>query len=406
MPSDNPTGDPAAFPAAREAPLNPPGIYASWRAAQELPRVRLSNGRDSLVVTRYADVKEMLSRRDSSALTANRFAPGFPGLPKGITGVSADANILFMDEPAHGVIRRMLFSSFTAKAVASMRPGIQGCVDGVLDAVIASGSPLDLHQAFSLPVPSLIICQLLGVPYADHTLFQEMTQQILSRNVDSGVFDDAMHRMHAYMDQVVSSKAKHPSADDMLGRLIVEHGQRGEISHDQIVGLGVLMLIAGHETTSNSLSLGAVHLLTDARTRSAVTDSPDLMRAFVDEAVRIDSIADFVPARLAVTDTAIGSCPVAAGDGVIALTGAANHDPAAFPNPLTVDLHRDNRQHMGFGFGVHACIGQHLARAEMEISYATLLRRLPGIRLAVAAEDLEFRHDGMVYGLRQLPVTW
>jgi cytochrome P450/ferredoxin len=398
--------DVPTFPVRRESPFQPPAAYAEWRESEPVKKVRLPDGTPAWVLTRHDDVREMLGNLDLTDLTADRMNPKFPKLRSGVIGGSTDSNIVFMDEPDHGRIRRMLSPSFTAKKVTAMRPGIQQIVDRVIDEMLAGGSPTDLHQSLSMPVPSLVICQLLGTPYDDHDLFQRLTGQLLSRATTREDFAASLQELTEYLHQAVMTKDENPSADDMIGRLIIDHVRTGELTHKQVVGLSMLMLVAGHETTGNTISMGVLHLLHEPDKLAALQRDPSLVAGTIEELLRIHSINDLVTLRLAAKDFEIRGCPIKAGDGIIGLGAAANHDPDAFPNPSEVDPSRAARTHLGFGFGVHACIGQNLARAELEIVFTSLLERVPTLQLDTQFEDLSFKHDGFVFGVNELPVAW
>lgn len=395
-----------SFPLRRESPFRPPAEYDRWREAEPVKKVQLPNGQHAWVLTRHDDVREMLRNLELSELTADRMNPKFPKLRSGVIGLSTDTALTFMDEPEHGRLRRMLAPMFTAKEISKMRPGIQRTVDDVIDKMLADGSPADLHQALSLPVPSRVICQLLGTPYEDHELFQRLTGPLLSRVTPPEQYASLLQELAGYLRETVQAKDNNPSPDDLIGRLILEHVRPGDLTHDQVAGLAMLMLVAGHETTATTISMGVLHLLTDPELLRTVQGDPGLVAGTVEEFVRIDSINDLVTLRLAVKDFEIRGCPIKAGEGVFGLNAAANHDPSAFPNPGQVDARRPDRNHVGFGFGVHACLGQHLARAELEIVFTTLLRRVPTLRLNAPLGELSFKHDGFVFGVNELPVAW
>lgn len=397
---------PPGFPLRRDSPFRPPAEYERWRENEPVKKVQLPNGQHAWVLTRHDDVREMLGSLDLSELTADRMNPSFPKLRSGVIALSTDSNLVYMDEPEHGKVRRMLSPSFTAKKVNQMRPGIQQTVDDVIDAMLAGGSPADLHQALSMPVPSLVICQLLGTPYEDHELFQRLTGKLLSRATPPDEYAAYLRELTDYLRETVRTKDKNPSPDDLIGRLILEHVRPGDLTHEQVVGLSMLMLVAGHETTGNTISMGVLHLLTDPSLLRTVRDDPGLVAGTIEEFIRVHSINDLVTLRLAAKDFTIRGCPVKAGDGIFGLGAAANHDPSAFAGPGQVDPRRADRGHVGFGFGVHSCLGQNLARAELEIVFTTLLRRVPTLRLNTSFEELSFKHDGFVFGVYELPVAW
>ncbi len=391
------------FPIHRESPFRPPAAYEQWRDAHRLTKVRLQDGTDAWVVARYHDVREVLG---NPHVTADKMNPKFPQLRAGVIALSTDSNLEFMDDPDHGSYRRMLSPDFTAKKVGSMRPGIQRVVDDVLTRMLADGSPADLHHAFSLPIPSLVICQLLGVPYTDHDFFQTLTGRMLDTGTSREEFVASLKELHGYLTATVRQKAADPSPDDLIGRMLIEHVRTGEVSHQQVVGFAMLMLVAGHETTANQISMGALSLLREPAKADAIRRDLTLLPGAIEEVLRIHSITDLVMLRLATEDIEIGGCPIKAGEGIIPLAAAANHDPDVFPDPAEFAPRRGSRSHLSFGFGMHSCIGQNLARAEMEVAFAALLTRVPALRLAAAIEELRFKKDGFVFGVHGLPVAW
>jgi cytochrome P450 len=391
------------FPIRRECPFEPPAAYGEWRDAGMLTKVRLPDGSDAWIAARHSDVREVLN---NPSVTADKMNPKFPQLRSGVIALSTDSNLEFMDEPDHGKYRRMLSPDFTAKKVNTMRPGIERIVDDVVTQMLDCGSPADLHHAFSLPIPSLVICELLGVPYADHGFFQGLTGRMLETGTSREVFVASLQELDAYLTATVKAKDKNPSEDDLIGRMIIEHVRTGEVSYEQVVGFSMLMLVAGHETTANQISMGTLSLLREPDKAHAIRQDPKLLPGAVEEMLRIHSITDLVMLRLATEDIEIAGCPIKAGEGIIPLGAAANHDPAVYLNPTEFDPGRGSRNHLTFGFGMHSCIGQNLARAEMEIAFTALLNRIPALRLQASVDELEFKRDGFVFGVYGLPVAW
>ena len=301
--------------------------------------------------------------------------------------------------------RRAVISEFTARRVQRLRPRIQQIVDEQVGAMLGAGPPTDLVSALSLPVPSQVICELLGVPYARHEFFQSRSAMLLSHQVAAEQRFEALRELFGFLDELVSAEEAAPG-DNLLGRQVMRQATATDDNHRDLVSLAFLLLVAGHETTANMISLGVLAVLAEpAELMAAVTD-PDRAPLAVEEMLRYFSIADIGTGRLALAETEIGGTLVGDGEGVIISLLAANHDPAAFPDPSRLDPARWNRPHVAFGFGPHQCLGQSLARAELEIVYATLFRRIPGLRLAVTLDELAVKDDGFVYGLHELPVTW
>jgi cytochrome P450 len=394
-----------SFPMPRRCPFGPPEEYERMRTEEPVARVRLRDGGTAWLVTRYDDVRQVLT---SPAFSSDIRRPGMPAVSPEIVAVARRQQPPFvrLDPPEHTFYRRMLISEFTVKRVKAMRPGIQSVVDKALDDLLRRTPPVDLVEEFALSVPSLVICRLLGVPYSRHEFFQDRARTLLSRDSTGEQVRTAWGELHAYLDTLVDEKLREP-ADDLLSRLVVNHLRpAGELARQDLLTTCALLLNAGHETTANMISLGTVALLEHPDQLAALHRDPELLPAAVEELLRYLSIADLVPARVATEDVDLGGTRIRAGEGVIALLAAADWDPAVFDDPDTLDLRRGNRHHVAFGGGVHQCIGQNLARAELEIALATLFRRIPTLRVAVPVADLPYKDEGVVFGLHALPVTW
>jgi cytochrome P450 len=393
-----------AFPMSRAAtrPLDPPPALRALRERGPLVRVRLWDGSTPWLVTRYDEQKALLADpRVSSDVTR-------PGYPRHAPGLGGDGALSFvmMDDPEHHRLRRMVQAPFTVRRVEAMRPAVQRIVDDLIDELLAGEKPADLVAAFALPAPSLVICELLGVPYADHAFFQHNSTTIIKRDVAPEEQRAAAGKLFAYLDGLMADKLAAPR-DDLLSRL-GERVEAGELTRPEAARMGVLLLLAGHETTSNMIALGTYALLRHPGQLAALRDSADpaLVAAAVEELLRYLNITHAGRRRVALADIEISGQVVRAGEGMILANDIANRDPAVFPDPDALDLRRDARHHVAFGFGVHQCLGQSLARLELQVAYGTLYRRVPTLRLAAAPEEIPFKHDGQVYGVHELPVTW
>jgi cytochrome P450 len=406
------------LPLPRACPFQVPTEYDRLRAAPGLATGELPGGSLTWLVTRLDDARTALS---APGFTADRSDPAFPmpqkrpappaGTPRPpLTPAerrtrSRGASLIGMDPPDHTTARRAVIGEFTARRTHGLRPRIQQIVDQRIDAMLDGGPPADLVPALSLPVPSEVICELLGVPYARHDFFQSRSMTLLSHRVPPEQRSGALRELFGFLDELVSAEETQPG-DNLLGRQVMLRGPGGDDDHRDLVSLAFLLLVAGHETTANMISLGVLAVLRDpAKLMTAVTD-PRRAPGTVEELLRYFSIADTGTGRVALTDTEIGGTLVRAGEGVIISLLAANHDPAVFPDPGTLDPARRIRPHVAFGFGAHQCLGQSLARAELQIVYGTLFRRIPALRLAVPLDELPVKDDAFVYGLHELPVTW
>jgi cytochrome P450 len=366
-----------------------------------LPR----SGQEVWAASRHADIRAVLT---NPAFSADRANPDFPN-PTG-RRVQQDTKLkrsmLTMDAPEHGPARRAVLGEFTVKRLASLRPRIQEIVDQHIDAMLAIESrTADLVEAFAQPVPSLVICEQLGVPYDDHEFFQSRSRTLLSRDAAPEAIRSAVDELREYVDKLVTGKEPLPT-DDLIGRQITKHRAEGTYDHDALVSLAVLLLIAGHETTANMISLGTVALLRQPEQIALLKADPERTPDAVEELLRQFTIAEFVTSRVAVADTEVGGVPVKAGEGVLTLGNAANHDPDVFPEPEQLDVTRGARNHIAFGYGAHQCLGQNLAREELRIVFDTLFSRIPTLRVDVPVADLPFKDDATIYGLHSLPVSW
>ncbi|HEY4458213.1 MAG TPA: cytochrome P450 [Pseudonocardiaceae bacterium] len=391
-----------SFPGVRATgcPFDPPPAIQELQAHEPLTRVRLWDGSTPWLATRYADQKALLSDRRVSADITN------PGYPLPMAGRRVSLSFILMDDPDHIRLRRMVTAPFTIKRVAAMRSTIQQIVDGLIDDLLAGPKPVDLVQAFALPLPSLVICDLLGVPYADHQFFQDNSNILINRDRSMAEKGEASGRLMGYLDELIGAKLANPG-DDLLSRL-TERINGGELTRAEAAQMGVLMLIAGHETTANMIALGTLALLEhpDQLALLRDNDDPALVASAVEELLRYLNITHNGRRRVATEDIEIAGQVIRAGEGIILANDVANRDPEIFADPDRLDLTRNPRNHVAFGFGVHQCLGQPLARLELQVVYSTLYRRIPTLRRATELDELSFKHDGSVYGVYELPVTW
>ncbi|MFF1612764.1 cytochrome P450 [Amycolatopsis sp. NPDC058278] len=392
------------FPMIRAAgcPFDPPPAARALQEETPLARVRLWDGSTPWLVTRYADQRALLA---DPRVSADVTRPGYPSpapLPKGGTGIS----FILMDNPEHARLRKMVTAPFTIRRVAAMRPAVQKIVDDRIDGLLAGPNPVDLVEAFALPVPSLVICELLGVPYADHGFFQENSKVIIRRDARPEERAAGHRALIGYLDQLVGEKLEHP-ADDLLSGLATRVAA-GELTRGEAAQMGVLLLIAGHETTANMIALGTLALLEhpDQLALLRESDDPALVASAVEELLRYLNITHNGRRRVALADIEIAGETVRAGEGLIMANDIANRDPEVFPAGDRLDLTRDAHRHVAFGFGVHQCLGQPLARLELQVVYGTLYRRIPTLSPATDVGKIPFKHDGSVYGVYELPVTW
>lgn len=393
------------FPRPPHDLVNPPVAPAEGAPQRRVSRVLLPTGGWAWLVTHHEDVRQLLR---SPSFSAEAFRPGFPLLRElpPMDDRARAGSFIRMDAPEHTFYRRILTPEFMIKNMRRLEPLIARTVTDALDRMKEAGSPADLVEWFGLPVPSIVICHLLGVPYADHEFFQSRSSMLLNRTSPVEQVKAAVDELRDYLAQLIKDKQRGAGTDDLVGRLAVERVATGQITVDDLIGLSLLLLIAGHETTANMIGLSTLVLLRHPEQCAALREDPTLAGIAVEELLRYLTIVRTGLPRVAVSDVEIGGQLIQAGEGAIALLSAANRDDAVFDSPDTFDLHRGSHQHMAFGFGVHQCIGQPLARAELRIALVELVNRFPGLRLAIDPRDIPMRDDSAVFGVARLPVAW
>src|SRR5947209_2598656 len=386
-------------PRAARCPLAPPPQFADWREQPGL-RKAMFQGNPIWVVSRYRDIRAALVDPRLSAKT----------IPDAMMPTDADNKVPVMfartDDPEHHRLRRMMTSNFTFRRCESMRPQIQQTVDHYLGQMVDNGAPADLVREFALPVPSLVIALLLGVPPEDLRLFQHHTTVGLDQRSSDEEKAQAFGAMYAYIEELVERKEREPG-DDLISRLVTQYVATGRLDRATTAMSSVIMMQAGHETTANMISLGTVALLEnpDVFKRLGQTDDPAVIANIVEELMRYLTIVHSQVDRVATEDLTIGGQLIRAGELVMMNLPAGNWDAEFVDDPETFDPDRSTRGHLGFGYGVHQCIGANLARVEMQVAFATLAGRLPGLKLAVPPGELRFK-DANIYGMKELPVSW
>lgn len=382
------------FPVRRPGEPFPPPVYADYRGHDGLVKCRLADGRQGWLVARHEDVRAVLT---SQKISSNPNREGFPNVGATL-GVPRTDQIpgwfVGLDPPDHGRFRKVLIPEFSVRRIRELRPAIQRTVDECIDAMLAEGDSADLVAAFALPVPSLVISALLGVPPGDRDFFNSRTCTLVSTRTSTGEQRDAaLRELLRYGKRLIAIKQKWPG-DDLISRLLAT----GAISVSELSGVLLFLLIAGHETTADNIALGVMTLLM----------CPEWMgdERIVEEMLRLHSVADLVGLRVATEDVEIAGQLISAGEGIVCLLAGANHDEAVFECPAEFDPARSAQQHVAFGHGVHQCLGQNLVRVELELAYRTLFERVPGLKLAVPAQELPFKYDGVIFGLHELPVRW
>ncbi|MFG2517624.1 cytochrome P450 [Streptomyces sp. NPDC048527] len=395
-------------PVTREAetPLDPPAEYTRLREDQPVVKVRFPNGSTGWLVTRFEEGSQVFT---DPRLSARRPRHDTPEGEISEAGEDApfDAGFVMMDEPEHGAYRRLLTARFTPKAVQNkLQPYLDKIVDEHLDAIAAGPETFDFVQAMALPIPCLVICELLGVPYEDRDGFHEATVDLMDMAKSREERDKGAHWLIDYITRLVADKRRTGATDGILAELINKtDGEDSALTEKQLIGLGVLLLFAGHDTTAAMMGLSILTLLTHHEQREQMLAHPEKIGTTTEELMRYLTIVQFGLGRVAQEDLELAGAQIKKGDLVVVAMNAANRDPRAFQDPDTLDIDRKMARHMGFGYGVHACLGQNVARAELRTVLPKLFQRFPGLRLATPLEEVPMDFTGTNYGVRTLMVT-
>jgi len=382
--------------------FDPVGEMTRIREDEGVRELETGYGAKAYMVTRYADVREVLA--DAGRFSnAGAFRPAEDTRTEQEREHDRAGNLLAFDPPEHSRLRRMLTPEFTVHRMRRLEPRIVEIVADHLDALERSGAPADLVSGFALPIPSLVICELLGVPYTDRDEFQSRTGQLLDLSLDLDERRRLARENREFMDELVARAMAAPG-EDMLGMLVREHGH--DLTARELSGIGELLLIAGHETTSNMLGLGTLALLRHPDQLAMVREDPTATAPAIEELLRWISIVHTGVVRTTTTEVELAGTRIGKGELVFCALPTANRDPALLADPERLDVRRGAPGHLAFGHGLHHCLGAPLARMEMRLAFPALLRRFPNLALAVPYEELSFRAYHFVYGLHALPVTW
>ncbi len=389
-----------------DRPFDPAGHQADLARQGPVHRMVMGDGDEAWLVTGYDEARALLAdpRVSSDRLRSERLLSKMPAdLRQRLSEPAARAgNFITQDPPDHTRYRKLLTGQFTVRRMRQLTPRIEQIVGQHLDAMIAAGNTADLVPSFALPVPSLVICELLGVHYEDRAEFQERTATLLRLNVDPDEVVKSFEELRAFMLGLVRAKRVEP-ADDLLSGLIES---APDLTDDELVNMANLLLIAGHETTANMLALGTFALLEHPEQLARLRADPSLVPGAVEELLRFLSIVHLGPIRIVLEDIEIAGVTIPADAVLIVSLPVTNRDPRSHDAPDTLDVARPRVSHLAFGHGVHQCLGQQLARVEMAVGFTELLRRLPGLRLDLPAGDVPMRGDMLIYGVHSLPVAW
>ncbi|PXX05542.1 cytochrome P450 [Mycolicibacterium moriokaense] len=389
----------------RRDAFNPTPELGEIRETAGVRTITSAFGTEVYLVTRHEDVKAVLSdhQRFSNSRPPGFVLPGAPDVSDEEVASSRAGNLLGLDPPEHQRLRRMLTPEFTIRRMKRLEPRIVEIVDAQLDAMESSGPPADLVSNFALPIPSLVICELLGVPYEDREDFQQRSTRQLDLSLPISERLELVRRGREYMASLVERSRRHPG-EDILGMLVRDHGH--ELTDDELTGVASLLLLTEHETTSNMLGLGTLALLRHSDQLAAVRDDPDAIGPAVEELLRWLSIVQSAIPRITTTDVEVAGVLIPVGQLVFVSLPSGNRDPDFIDSAEELDIRRGAPGHLAFGHGVHHCLGAPLARMEMRIAFPALLQRFPALALAEDFDDVQFRSFHFIYGLKSLEVIW
>jgi cytochrome P450 len=385
--------DAALLPLKRTG-LDPVAELGEIRATAPVSKVDIPFGVNVWLVTGYEEAKKVLGN-------AKGYSNDFANLvgEHGASESHTPGGLGFADPPEHTRLRKLLTPEFTMRRLSRLTPGITAIVEQRLDAMAAADGPVDLVEEFALPIPSLVICELLGVPYDDRGEFQRLSMARFDLFGGATASLGAISESLRYLLGVVKKQRADPG-DGLLGMIIKEHGD--DVEDIELAGLADGVLTGGFETTASMLALGALVLLQDRDSFKLIHDDDAAVHDFVEELLRYLTVVQVAFPRFAREDMTVGGVEIAKGDVVVVSLAGADRDPALGPDLERVDPTRAATSHLAFGYGVHRCIGAELARMELRAAYPALVRRFPSMRLA--EEDLNFRKVSIVYGLDRLPV--
>ncbi|GAA3127089.1 cytochrome P450 [Streptomyces rectiviolaceus] len=391
------------YPFERAPGLQQCPMYGKLREEDPVATVRMPSGDNAFLLTRYEDVRTALSDpRFSRAATLEPGAPRLAAAPQNFK------SLLNMDPPEHTRVRKLVSREFTARRVAGLRPRIQEHTDALLDAMEQKEPPVDLVPALAFQLPVTVICELLGVPFDDREKFAAWSRVFLATtSVTKEEMLASQIALRDYLAHLVAAKRQH-AGDDLLSALVSIHDEDGDrLSEEELIFLGISLLVAGHETTVNQIANSVVSLLTHPEHLERLRKDPELIGNAVEELLRLHPPGDEALLRITLDDVELSTGQtVPKGSAVLASLSSANRDGAQFESPDEPDFDRPVNPHFAFSHGPHYCIGSGLARAELQIAIGSLVRRFPTLRLAVPVDELRRPEGMLVHGISSLPVAW
>jgi cytochrome P450 len=393
-----------SWPFARDArcPLDPPPQLKELRETCPVTHVDMYDGSSAVLLTRHADIRAALSTPSASADTTR---PGFPHVSETARAIRTGQRVFArMDAPVHTEHRRMVSRDFLVPQVKAMRPRIELMVDELLERFASLPQPADLVGEFANHAPSRVIIEILDLPVEDSELFRDRLEVWHSLSSSPEQSTQAKADLTAYLAEVIEARRTQPGRD-LLSRLVSEQLETGKLDLEQLLQILHVLLVGGYETTANMIALGTIVLLEHPEQLADLKADASLWPDAVEELLRYLTVAHQATYRYALEDIELTDSTVHAGEAIIAPVMAANRDPEVFERPDELDVHRDARAHLAFGYGSHQCLGQALARAELQIVFERLFKRFPNLALATSATDVPYKNS-MVYGADSVLVTW
>lgn len=390
------------FPFRRERQFELPTEYVQVAGKCPMP-VKLWNDQRAWLLGRHSDFRAVLVDDRFSGEFAHA---DFPCVTEARHRIDkAENSFVGMDNPRHDRYRRMLMKEFTAKRMLALKPKIQAITQTLLDDMERKGPPCDLVASLAVEMPALVMCELFGSPYEDHQYIAKLASGRHGLTQSPAAAAQSAADLVEYCRRLIAKKEAAPM-DDMMSRVIQEFVLPGQLTRDEFADMCSMVLRAGHDTTTNMIGLGTLLLLQHPDQLKQLKAKPELVEGAVDELLRYLSPVQFAPRRVALEDVEIDGAKIKQGDGIFAVAAAANRDPTEFPNPDVLDLSREASDHLAFGYGIHRCLGQGLARIELQEVFPALFQRFPNLSLAEPFDKIAFKYDSQIYGLHKLMVAW
>ena len=395
---------PLPLPRERECPFGPAPEVAEIRRRSPVVRVSCPTGVRAWLVTRYADVREVLSDQERFSARSGQAGHILVNQPPDAAVEEGDFNR--MDGAEHLRFRRVIAPAITTvKRTELFRPLVQRIVDGLLDGLADETGPVDLHERFSNPLTSSVIAELLDVPEQERALFHDAANALFDGRVDVDELNAVRVPLYEYVSELVVRRMREPGEDVISVMAAKARAADRSFTGLELTKIAAGLLSAGYDTTASMITYGTLALLDNPDQFALLRDDPTAAANAAEELIRLLGVGAGLM-RVAIVDTELAGTPIAADDLIVIALQSANHDPEQFPDPERLDVTRPRGPHLGFGHGPHQCPGQHIARMELTAVLATLPRRIPSLRLAVPLDEIEFKEETVILGPARLPVTW